>query len=300
MLSIFNALMPLVVVVLIGVFLKLKVANDSWVGTLNAVALYVLFPALVLRGITQVKVDTFNDLGFIFINLLLLLLIISLLIFGGKALKIKKEIANSYVITVFFGNIGYLGFPIITSLYSGVEAIISIHIAIYTMLLFSVVVIYLEYTKSGKIEKQIFIEGLKNPLLLSVIVSIVIVSFNIILPHFLVKSIEILANGATPTVLIALGIFLAKQLPKISYKHLIGITILKLLIVPLIFLAILQFYHTKAFEVSVLEAAMPVAITPFVLADIYPLDKNLIAGAIVVSSILSLITLPIFILALGA
>ena len=299
MLSIFNALAPLVVIVLVGVFLKIKVAKESWSGVLNGVALYLLFPALILKGITQVEVTTFNDFKFITINFILLLSIIFSLIVLGRFLKLKQEVANSYVIAVFFGNIGYLGFPIISSLYSGAEPIISIHIAIYTLLLFSVVVAYLEYSKRGVLSKKVFLDGLKNPLLISVIISLILVIFNIKLPYFLEKSIYTLADGATPTVLIALGIFLAQKLPKIDLKHLAGITILKLIVVPILFLLVLQFYHTKAFEISVLEAAMPVAITPFVLADIYNLDKNLIAASIVVSSILSLFTLPLFILAVG-
>jgi len=296
MLPIFNALAPLVLLSIVGVILKLKVANNSWVDILNGVALYAFFPALILRGISQINLQNGNDFKFILINLCLLIAIIAALFGGAKAFGLSKKLVNTYTTAVFFANIGYLGFPIITSLYKGSEAIVSIHIAIYTFLLFSIVLSILEYSKDGALDRKLFLNILKNPLILATLISLILVILNIKLPFVVNKAINLLANGATPTVLIALGIFLATKLPKISYIHLGILTALKLIVMPLIFLFVYQYYNSFEFKISVLEAAMPVAITPFVLANIYNLDKNLIAGAIVVSSILSLITLPLFIL----
>ncbi|MBI5728261.1 MAG: hypothetical protein HY984_00740, partial [Candidatus Magasanikbacteria bacterium] len=57
------------------------------------------------------------------------------------------------------------------------------------------------------------------------------------------------------------------------------------------------FDHT--FRVSVIEAAMPLAITPFALAQVYPLDKRIIATTTIISTILSPLTLMAFVRLLG-
>ncbi|MBD3792708.1 MAG: hypothetical protein IE889_00920 [Campylobacterales bacterium] len=43
--------------------------------------------------------------------------------------------------------------------------------------------------------------------------------------------------------------------------------------------------------ISVLEARMPIAITPFILAELYPMERELIAFGVVISSVLSMLTL---------
>jgi predicted permease len=42
-------------------------------------------------------------------------------------------------------------------------------------------------------------------------------------------------------------------------------------------------------------AAMPVAITPFVLSEIYDLDKKIVVTSIIISTILSIISIPMII-----
>ena len=56
---ILNSLIPLILITLVGVFLKIFIAKDSWVDTLNGVALYALFPVLILRDIGLIKLNNF-------------------------------------------------------------------------------------------------------------------------------------------------------------------------------------------------------------------------------------------------
>jgi len=51
--------------------------------------------------------------------------------------------------------------------------------------------------------------------------------------------------------------------------------------------------------ISVLEAGMPLALTPFILGEIYPMEREVIAIAIVVSCFISLVTLPILMFLVG-
>ncbi len=297
---IIQTMLPLIFLVILGSILKKSIADNSWTDVLNKLAIYLLFPALIFSGMMKIKLESINDFSFIYENFLILISIILILYFGLKILGFKESIVNTYIISVFFGNVGYLGFPIISTLIIGSEGLVSIHVAIYTLILFTLGISILEFSAYKKLNSNIFINALKNPLLLAVIFSVILLISNIKLPYIISKTIDLLAGGATPIILISLGIFLARELPKVEYKHVIWLVILKLFLMPSIFL--ICFYiagQTEALTISVLEAGMPMAITPFILAEIYPMEKEIIAISIVISSILSVVTLPLLIISIG-
>jgi len=297
---IIQTLAPLMFLVLLGFILKKTIADDSWTAVLNKLAIYLLFPALIFSGMIKVKLETIDDFSFIYGNFILLVLIIFTLYFGLKLMGFKKSIVNTYVISVFFGNVGYLGFPILSSLIPNSEGLVSIHVALYTLILFTFGVGVLEFSVHKKLSPRIFVDALKNPLLLAVLFSVFLLATDIKLPFIVLKTVDLLAGGATPIILISLGIFLARELPKVHYEHVVGLVGLKLFIVPLVFL--LYFYmagESRVLAISVLESGMPMAITPFILAELYPMEREIIAIGIVVSCLLSVFTLPLLMVLVG-
>ena len=297
---IIQTLAPLMFLVLLGFILKKTIADDSWTAVLNKLAIYLLFPALIFSGMTKIKLERIDDFSFIYGNFILLVLIIATLYFGLKYMGYTKSIVNTYVISVFFGNVGYLGVPILSSLIPDAEGIISIHVALYNIMLFTFGIGILEFSVHKKLRFEILLDALKNPLLLAVFFAIVLLATDTQLPFVISKTVDLLAGGATPIILISLGIFLTRELPKVQYQHIVGLVGLKLFIVPLLFL--LYFYlagESKVLAISVLEAGMPMAIMPFILAELYPMERKIIAIGIVVSCILSIFTLPLLMVLVG-
>ena len=243
----------------LGAVLKRTIADDSWTHVLNKLAIYLLFPALIFSGMVKVKLETIDDFSFIYGNFIILVLVIFTLYMVLKRLGFSKSIVNTYVIAV------------------------------------------LEYSVHEKLELSILTNTLKNPLLLAVLFSIVILAFKIELPFVVTKTVDLLAGGATPIILISLGIFFARELPKnIDYRHVVGLISLKLIVMPMIFFLYFSLSgKTDVLAISVLEAGMPIAITPFILAELYPMEKELIALSIVISCILSVVTLPIIMVFVG-
>jgi len=298
---IIQTLLPLMLLVALGAVLKKTIANDVWTEVLNKLAIYLLFPALIFSGMVKVDLESIDDFSFIYANFIILVLIIATLYGVTKSLGFTKRMTNTYVISVFFGNVGYLGFPILSSLLPTYEGIVSMHIALYTLILFTFGIGILEFSVHQKIEAKILKDTLKNPLLVAVLVSIVILMFDIKLPFVVTKTIDLLAGGATPIILISLGIFLARELPKnIDYRHVAGLISLKLVAMPLLFfLYFILSGKANIVAISVLEAGMPMAITPFILAELYPMEREVIALSIVISCLLSVITLPIIMVLVG-
>ena len=297
---IIQTLLPLIFLVGLGSVLKKTIADDTWTIVLNKLAVYLLFPALIFSGMMKVEFESIDDFSFIYGNFILLVLIIATLYFGLRYMGFTKSIVNTYVISVFFGNVGYLGFPILSSLIPNSEGLVSIHVALYTLILFTFGIGVLEFSVHKRLSFKILVDALKNPLLLAVLFAIILLSTNTKLSFVISKTIDLLAGGATPIILISLGIFLARELSKVRYQHVVGLIGLKLIIVPTIFL--LYFYlagQTEVLAISVLEAGMPMAITPFILAELYPMEREIIAIGIVISCLLSVLTLPLLMILVG-
>ena len=298
---IIETLLPLMLLIALGSLLKKTIADDSWIDVLNKLAIYLLFPALIFSGMVKVKLENIDDFSFIYGNFIILVLIIFLLYGVTKYLGFSKSMSNTYVISVFFGNIGYLGLPILSSLMPGYEGIASMHVAIYTLLLFTFGIGVLEFSVHQKLKFSIVRNAIKNPLLIAVLLSMFVLLLDIKLPFVVSKTVDLLAGGATPIILISLGIFLARELPKnIDYRHVAGLISLKLIAMPIIFFLYFSLNgKTDVLAISVLEAGMPMAITPFILAELYPMEREVIALSIVISCILSVVTLPIIMVLVG-
>ena len=298
---IIETLLPLMLLIALGSVLKLTIADETWTNVLNKLAIYLLFPALIFSGMIKVKLESIDDFSFVYGNFIILVLVIAVLYGTLKYFGFRRSIVNTYVISVFFGNVGYLGFPIISSLLPNAEGIVSMHVALYTLILFTVGIGVLEFSVHKKIGFGILKDTLKNPLLLAVLLSIFFLWVNIELPFVILKTIDLLAGGATPIILISLGIFLARGLPKsIEYKQVVGLISLKLLVMPLLFF--IYFFLAgggTVLAISVLEAGMPLAITPFILGELYPMERELIAFSIVISCALAVFTLPLIMVLVG-
>jgi len=76
-----------------------------------------------------------------------------------------------------------------------------------------------------------------------------------------------------------------------------GFSIFTLFLLPALLWAGLDIFEMtpKNFAPSIVQAAMSVAITPFALAHKYHLDAHFIARSIVLTTILSIFTLPLWV-----
>ena len=139
----------------------------------------------------------------------------------------------------------------------------------------------------------------RNPLLISVILGLIVGSLGITIPPILLKSLDMITASVTPTVLIVIGLFIGKsQIGKLTeWIPVVFFTLLTLVILPTIFYFGVKLFgfEPNQFSSSIIQAAMPLAITPFALADKYNLNKDFIARSIVLSTILAVVSLPFWI-----
>lgn len=294
MTAIFLQILPLFAIMLLGgLFGRLHSSfNQKTVSELNRFAYFIGFPSIIIQSFLAIEEIPWSEVELALVNIVMLV-IFSLLVLSLTGLFLKNtSLRNTYFICVFFGNVAYLGFPLISSLGSQYNTSLSLHIAGYLIVLFTLGIARLEMTKeNGQFKLRGLLRSIfLNPLLLATLVGLIMVSLEIKLPALAQNVVSMIASSASPVVLFALGIFISRSsVDKASIGHATALSIIKLLLLPLIFFTVSATLYAKTdMTVSIIIAAMPVAITPFVLTEIYNMNKKIIASAIVISTILSI------------
>lgn len=304
MLQIFIIILPLFLIIFGSALVqKSGKIDDNWPRVLNAYALRIGLPVLIFKALAGTKLHFGEAAEIIVTNSVFLIAVFLVTYLIGKLLRFKKENLRTIFICMAFGNIAYLGIPVTTEVYG--EAVLpqtSLLVAIYLFWMFTVGIGYLDYTlnlRKRDIFKNVLIKLIKNPLLIAVLLGILISSFNIKIPATLAKSIDMLSASVTPTVLVVIGLFIGQmKIGKIKeWIPVLIFSVLTLMVMPLMLLGGIKLLDLNItnFIPSIMAAAMPMAITPFALAEEYKLNQLFIARSIVLSTILSVISLPFWI-----
>jgi predicted permease len=146
------------------------------------------------------------------------------------------------------------------------------------------------------------IDLVKNPLVIAVFIGVLLSA----IPHNqtttpLAQIIALIGKTASPLALLTLGFFMNRSLSKQSIVLGSIAVVAKLALLPLLVFALsyLVGYSKEFVRISVLISAMPTAVTSFVIAQKYALDEDLCADVIFVSTLVSIVTLPVVIWLLG-
>ncbi len=198
-----------------------------------------------------------------------------------------------------FSNAGYMGFPLITALF-GSEGLLyaSIFHTVFNILVWTVGVRLIERDHSGTGLLPVLKDLAKKPPLIAVAVGLVIYFGQITLPDLIVQPIELIGNMNTPMAMFITGMLLAGGgFGRILRDRRLWVVIMtKLILIPAVVFAICFLTGATGMvgAVVVLLTACPTASNVSVFTVRYQYDEALGAGTVVVSTLLSILTLPLF------
>ena len=117
-------------------------------------------------------------------------------------------------------------------------------------------------------------------------------------PPFLTETLSLLGQITIPLMLITLGVAVARLTPG-RYGQATLLSVLRLRICAVIAWGIGRAFGLSdvAFGVLILQAATPVAVTSYLLAQKYGGDAEAVAGLVVISTLLAVATLPLLLAA---
>jgi len=138
---------------------------------------------------------------------------------------------------------------------------------------------------------------IKSPPVYAIILSVFFLFYEIKTPLFLENTTFLLTYATIFLVLMSLGIALTKF--KFSLKDSIQLSLCRVILGPLIAFIIIYYFNLSGFAAGVLliQSAMPSAILNYLVGSMYSPKKvvDSIASTIVTSTLMSFITIPIFV-----
>jgi len=273
---------------------------------LSGLVVNITNPALILSGVLgDSKIGTPSDLVFVAIVSTIMhfgLIVIAVVI--PKILRTPKSEDGIYKAMTVFSNMGFMGFPIISAIF-GREVLLygAIFLLPYNILAYTYGVYMLtKDNKDGKEKPKFNIKNLLNPGVIGSIVAIGIFIFNIKLPIFLVSSINMVSNVTTPLSMMVIGVSIVHiSIGKLfTNGRLYIFSLIKLIIIPSIAFFILKpiIKDEVIFGTTVIMLCMPVGSMTAMLAKEHGGNDKLASQGILLTTIISVITIPLVVLIL--
>ena len=287
-LKLFEVLFPVFFIVGIGYYLGKKNPNfdttfiTNYSGNFGAPALFIF--AITSSGVTYSVFSEYFIYAIIALSSFALIGVIFLFF-------MKKDISRELP-PYFLPNTGNMGIPICLFAYGTLGMGVAAAISSLVILLHFTINIFLA---SKKFDIKII---LKSPPTYAVIVAVYFLYFDLEMPKVVLNTVMLLGYAMIVLILMSLGVSLT-QLKVFSLKDSVISSIGRVIIGPIIGFMIIKLFDLSGFAAGVLliQSAMPSAILTYLVAEMYSPKEvvDSISSMIVVSTLMSLITVPIIV-----
>lgn len=305
-----NQLGMFVIYIMAGIILiRTHVLNRANMEVVSRLVIKLALPVMIftntVNGVN--KEMLFNSLPILGIAFFMYIGLFGLSFLSGKVFHLQGDHQQLYSAMSAFGNIGFMGIPIVTSIFPERGML---YISVFTMidqLMLWTVGVRLTSKAGDRVEKASEIQSscghsfdfkkLINPVTVAIVLSLIFILIGIQLPEILNTAFSKIGATATPLAMIYLGGVFAcmdvrKYICKLDYY---GIVAIKMLIFPVIFYLILGLLPISA-EIRMtmtLTSAMPVMSSVVMMANAYGTDGDYAMGGILVTTVCSIVTLPL-------
>lgn len=298
-----NAVIPFMVYILLGaVSKKWGLVKESFLKELNGVVFKVFFPFIMFNNLYDVDFGKLNGaryVGFAVVATLIVIVASFLLVpFFSKDNRRKGVITQA----IFRSNSVLYAIPLAQSVFGPEGATMASIVVAFVVPIYNIAsVAILEYYRGGKVSYgKLFVNILKNPLIIGAIAGVLFNLLPVTMPDCMVLPISELCNMATPLSLFVLGGTLHLSNMKKNFVPLASGTVIKLILVPSILSAIMgnMGFRGNEFFVVFVMFATPVAAASYPMAQSMDADADLAGEYVVITTVLSIATIFCWILVL--
>ncbi len=284
----------IVLAILIGyVFNRLRIFPEETAAILNKFVIFISLPAMILLQIPKLTLSM-DILIPVVIAWTVMTLTGILTLFISNKFHFSKEVTGALMLVAVLTNSSFLGIPIINA-YLGDEALpfILVYDQIGTFLALATYGTFVAAYYSNKSEINIqtmAVKILTFPPFVSLIIALFFIG--IPFPDAISKVLASLANTIVPLALVAVGLQLQLKLPGHEIQP-FGIALfIKLIIAPLIALAVVSLagWTNLAASVSVMEAGMAPMVTAGAMASLSGLAPRLSSAIVGYGILFSFLT----------
>jgi predicted permease len=278
-------------------FLKLNVASIS------KMALYLMMPFLTFNTFYTNKLNSSYLFLFVF-NIILIVVLVAITLILGKMIKADKTHLSAMFLGTAFPNMGNYGAPVALFAFGKTAFNDAIITMVVQALLINTIGTFIASYGSEKLTtvKDAFFNVVKMPVLYGVILGIIFQTFHIQLPSTIDQTVNLIGEASIPTIMLILGMQLAEiKSEKFEWKYVSTITLTRMVISPLIMAFFVSFMPIDAVlkNVFILLSAMPIAANTTLLAVQFNTKPNLVSYITLVTTLISLLSIPITLHFLG-
>lgn len=280
------------------IIFKIKLVDENFTKKFSGLVIKVTMPAMVLSSVLdlterQELSDVLMALGIAFALFFILLPIVGLIL--AKLFRVKRNSTGLYVFMATFSNVGFMGFPVISALVGDIGLFYAaIYNLVFNLAVFTLGVWLMSKDSNDK-------SGFDIKLLLSpgVIISLlaIFVYFADIKPPVLISdTIRSVGSITSPSAMLIIGCTLAKMDIKTVFSDwkIYPWTAIKQLVIPiLLWIPLSAIIKSEILlTVTFILFAMPVANNAVLFANTYDGDSELAARSVFLTTLFSLLTVP--------
>lgn len=289
----------LFILMILGYYMRRKeIISDETCRSLSWIVVNIANPAMILSGSvnseqgiegSELIMTMMLAIG-IFAGLILVSLIVPLVLW------VPRRSVGAYRVMMIFSNIGFMGFPVISALY-GTEALLyaSVFLIPFNLLIYTYGILALKTNDGTK--GKLDLKKVLNIGVFSCILSIILSFIQIPMPSFVKTTVSTLSNLTAPLSMMVIGASMATiDIKKLfTDVKLLLFSALKLIVVPIVGLFILKTFiqSEMILGVCMVMIATPVASMTAMLAQQYDGDYELASRGVALTTILSVITMPL-------
>lgn len=292
-------MLSLFIIMIIGyIMYKAKVIDDAATVRYTKLVLNISLPAQIITSFIENQgiVSNGEVIRVFGISLFSYLVYFILAEIFVLAVRVKKEERGTYLFMSLFSNVGFMGYPVITTIFgNGAMIYAVIFNVVFNILVYSIGILLIS---SGKGEFRFNPRYLINMSFVSSVISIILFFAKIKLPEILMTSLGYLGNLTTPVAMLILGATIASMPVKELFDQgrIYLFTVFRLAVIPLVMFGVFRLLPMASpmiIGVMIIMAGMPVATNTTMLAIEYGGDTKLAAKGIFFSTILSVVTIPL-------
>lgn len=296
---IFSQMVQLFLILFIGyVLFKIDVFNKDTNRRLTKLVLYIALPSRILSSVlSQTERPPENLVITTFVIAIIMYLALPLMSFLlVKLLRLPKADQGIYMYMSTYGNVGFMGFPIIEAVF-GEEALFyaAIFNIIFNISCFSVGILILHYGSSEK--ASVKWKALITPNTIVATTSIIIYALNLKFPAMIANTVQTLGSLTTPLAMMLIGSTLATMNVRdiFSNRHIYPFAIIRQFILPLLLWPLLSFLIPDRFLLGItfMLFIMPAANNCVMMAIRYDANEQLAAKTVFITTVMTIVTIPL-------
>lgn len=282
-LAVLQIVAPVFILAAIG-FVWVKLGGEYRVQFVTRLAMTLSVPCLVFVSLMRTKIDP-SALTSVLMATVVAYVAVTIAAF--LLVKLAGLDLRTFLAPLVFGNTGNLGLPLALFAFGdqGLD---------YAVVIFAIMGMY-SFTAGvwlvsggGSITKVV-----KEPLVAATGLGALFLVFGWQTPQWMTNTLELIGQMAIPLMLITLGVAVARLQPA-HLTRAVWLSIVKFAICISVGWAAAIWFALPpvAMAVLILQVSTPVAVTSYLLAEKYEAKADDVAGLVVVSTLLSVATIP--------